>query len=110
MITVQNTGQAAYSAYVGLDVFDGAGKYAGFWAKKVSLEPGASSTVMLASQARNWASGAHNYFVGLYSRVTSEPPPYSTYGDWTIFEPIPEYPNYVVPESLVAQKTGTVSV
>lgn len=110
MITVQNTGTVPFDAYVGLDVYDGASKYAGFWGKKIQIAPGASSTVYLASQSKSWVTGAHNYFVGLYSKANSEPAPYSTYESWTIFEPIPEYPNYVDAASLVASKTGSVSI
>jgi len=107
-ITVRNTGQTAFDAYVGLSIWEGSEQHPGYWAKKkVQLQPGESSTVGLSSEMRNWASGAHNYLVRLYSRALSAGAHLADYDGWTIYR----YGSGAPDESaIVAEKSGTVNI
>ena len=108
LITVRNTGQTAFDAYVGLSVWEGAQQFPGTWAKKkVQLQLGESSTVRLVTGIRNWASGTHSYLVRLYSKALSEGTPYADYDGWTIYEWGSGAPDE---SAIVAEKSGTVNI
>lgn len=118
IITVKNTGQVTYDAYVGLSAWNGAQQVPGFWAKRPSLTPGQSDTITLPvgqipggtpgwppeGGIINWISGSHNYLVRLYSKAT-EPAQASASGNWIIYYPATGAPDT---SAIVAEKTGTV--